>query len=29
MVTNGLFAIRPADTLLLATQDGIKTIKAS
>ncbi|MGK0247308.1 MAG: ribose 5-phosphate isomerase A [Oleispira sp.] len=29
MVTNGLFAIRPADTLLLATQEGIKTIKAS
>lgn len=28
VVTNGLFAIRPADTLLLATQDGIKTIKA-
>lgn len=28
VVTNGLFANRPADTLLLATQDGIKTIKA-
>lgn len=28
VVTNGLFAIRPADTLLLAKQDGIKTIKA-
>ncbi|MFT4812122.1 MAG: ribose 5-phosphate isomerase A, partial [Marinoscillum sp.] len=29
MVTNGLFALRPADTLLLATQEGVKTIKAS
>jgi ribose 5-phosphate isomerase A len=29
MVTNGLFARRPADTLLLATQEGVKTIKAS
>jgi ribose 5-phosphate isomerase A len=29
MVTNGLFAHRPADTLLLATQEGVKTIKAS
>jgi ribose 5-phosphate isomerase A len=29
MVTNGLFAVRPADTLLLATQEGVKTIKAS
>ncbi|MBQ0730971.1 MAG: ribose-5-phosphate isomerase RpiA [Oleispira antarctica] len=29
VVTNGLFAIRPADTLLLATQEGVKTIKAS
>jgi ribose 5-phosphate isomerase A len=29
VVTNGLFAIRPADTLLLATQDGVKTIKTS
>lgn len=29
VVTNGLFACRPADTLLLATQEGVKTIKAS
>jgi ribose 5-phosphate isomerase A len=29
VVTNGLFAVRPADTLLLATQEGVKTIKAS
>ncbi|MEH6449022.1 MAG: ribose-5-phosphate isomerase RpiA [Oleispira sp.] len=29
VVTNGLFAARPADTLLLATQEGVKTIKAS
>jgi ribose 5-phosphate isomerase A len=29
VVTNGLFASRPADTLLLATQDGVKQIKAS
>jgi ribose 5-phosphate isomerase A len=29
VVTNGLFAVRPADTLLLATQDGVKKIKAS
>lgn len=29
VVTNGLFAIRPANTLLLATQEGIKTIKAN
>lgn len=28
VVTNGLFAVRPADTLLLATQDGVKKIKA-
>lgn len=28
VVTNGLFASRPADTLLLATQDGVKTLKA-
>jgi ribose 5-phosphate isomerase A len=25
VVTNGLFATRPADILLLATADGIKT----
>ncbi len=29
VVTNGLFAIRPANTLLLATQEGVKKIKAS
>jgi ribose 5-phosphate isomerase A len=29
VVTNGLFASRPADTLLLATQEGVKKIKAS
>jgi len=29
VVTNGLFAIRPADTLLLATQEGVKKIKAT
>ena len=28
VVTNGLFAARPADTLLLATQEGVKKIKA-
>ncbi|MDC0183110.1 ribose-5-phosphate isomerase RpiA [Nitrosomonadales bacterium] len=27
VVTNGLFAVRPADTLLLATDNGVKTIK--
>jgi ribose 5-phosphate isomerase A len=27
VVTNGLFAARPADILLLATQDGVKTYK--
>ena len=26
VVTNGLFAIRPADVLLLGTKDGVKTI---
>ncbi len=26
VVTNGLFAMRPADVLLLGTQDGVKTI---
>jgi len=25
VVTNGLFAARPADILLLATEDGVKT----
>lgn len=29
VVTNGLFALRPADLLLLGTADGVKTIKAS
>jgi ribose 5-phosphate isomerase A len=28
VVTNGLFALRPADVLLLATADGVKTLKA-
>jgi len=28
VVTNGLFAHRPADVLLLATSEGVKTIKA-
>lgn len=28
VVTNGLFAIRPADVLLLGTNEGVKTIKA-
>ncbi|MCV2403966.1 ribose-5-phosphate isomerase RpiA [Marinomonas sp. C2222] len=27
VVTNGLFADRPADVLLLATKDGVKTLK--
>ena len=27
VVTNGLFAMRPADVLLLGTQNGVKTIK--
>jgi len=27
VVTNGLFALRPADMLLLATVDGVKTLK--
>jgi len=26
VVTNGLFALRPANVLLLGTQDGVKTI---
>lgn len=29
VVTNGLFAVRPANTLLLATQEGVKQITAS
>jgi len=29
VVTNGLFAARPADVLLMGTADGVKTIKAS
>ena len=29
VVTNGLFALKPADTLFLATQEGIRTIQAS
>lgn len=28
VVANGLFAARPADVLLLGTQDGVKTLKA-
>ncbi|MCC5810032.1 MAG: ribose-5-phosphate isomerase RpiA [Ectothiorhodospiraceae bacterium] len=28
VVTNGLFAMRPADVLLLGTSDGVKTLKA-
>ena len=28
VVTNGLFAARPADLLLLGTADGVKTLKA-
>jgi ribose 5-phosphate isomerase A len=28
VVTNGLFALRPADVLLLGTKDGVKTIHA-
>lgn len=28
VVTNGLFAIKPADVLLLATAEGVKTIRA-
>jgi len=27
VVTNGLFAARPANVLLLATNDGVKTFK--
>jgi len=29
VVTNGLFALRPADVLLLSTPEGVKTIRAS
>ena len=29
VVTNGLFASRPADILLLGTEDGVKTFTAS
>ena len=28
VVTNGLFALRPADVLLLGTADGVKTLRA-
>lgn len=28
VVTNGLFALRPADVLLLGTPDGVKTLRA-
>jgi ribose 5-phosphate isomerase A len=27
VVTNGLFALRPADLLLLGTPDGVKTLR--
>ncbi|MCR9185533.1 MAG: ribose-5-phosphate isomerase RpiA [Halieaceae bacterium] len=29
VVTNGLFALRPADVLLLGTADGVETLRAS
>jgi ribose 5-phosphate isomerase A len=29
VVTNGLFALRPADVLLLGTDGGVKTLTAS
>ena len=29
VVTNGLFALHPADVLLLGTQDGVKTIRGA
>ena len=29
VVTNGLFALRPADVLLLGTADGVKTLRPS
>ncbi len=29
VVTNGLFACRPADVLLMGTSEGVKTVKAS
>ena len=29
VVTNGLFALKPADILFLATQEGIRTVQAS
>jgi ribose 5-phosphate isomerase A len=28
VVTNGLFALRPADVLLVGTAEGVKTLKA-
>lgn len=28
VITNGLFALRPANVLLLGTQDGVRTVKA-
>jgi len=28
VITNGLFALRPADTLLLGTSSGVQTLKA-
>lgn len=29
VITNGLFALRPADVLLLGTKDGVQTLKAN
>jgi ribose 5-phosphate isomerase A len=29
VVTNGLFAIKPADILLLGTKEGVKTLRAT
>ena len=29
VVTNGLFALRPADVLLLGTDSGVKTLRAN
>jgi len=29
VVTNGLFALRPADVLLLGTGDGVRTLYAN
>lgn len=29
VVSNGLFALRPADVMLLATAEGVKTLRAT